>query len=310
MYFNLHKKFHKNKLTIYKHQKSCLEQQLLDYYTQKNITVESRNTTCIGPKEIDLLFPSHQLGIEINGAYWHSEEFNKDRFYHLNKKQLANQAGIQLLHFWDWEIINQWDKVIDKINSKLGLNSRVYARKLKAVILEQQSKHEFVSKYHMQNDCPSSINIGLADQHNQLLMVASFGKSRFNKSYQWELLRLCSMHGITIVGGASKLIKHFVDKYMQVDEKLISYCNKQFNTGEVYLKTGFQPLSDTPPGYCYVKAGKYAGSRNQWQKHSLRQKLSIFNPKLTERENMQLNGYYRLWDCGQQVFELIKHKKI
>jgi hypothetical protein len=35
----------------------------------------------------------------------------------------------------------------------------------------------------------------------------------------------------------------------------------------------------------------------QFQKHKLKEKLKIYNENLTEWENMQLNGYNRIWDC-------------
>ncbi|QQV87837.1 hypothetical protein [Campylobacter phage CJLB-7] len=37
-------------------------------------------------------------------------------------------------------------------------------------------------------------------------------------------------------------------------------------------------------------------------KHKLKDKLEKFDPNLTESENMKLNGYNRVWDCGQGVW--------
>jgi hypothetical protein len=38
--------------------------------------------------------------------------------------------------------------------------------------------------------------------------------------------------------------------------------------------------------------------RFSFRKDQLPKKLSTFDPALTEWENMQLNGYDRVWDCG------------
>lgn len=43
-------------------------------------------------------------------------------------------------------------------------------------------------------------------------------------------------------------------------------------------------------------------SRQKYQKHKLKNKLEKFDPNLTEWENMQMNGYDRIWDCGNLVF--------
>ena len=51
-------------------------------------------------------------------------------------------------------------------------------------------------------------------------------------------------------------------------------------------------------------------SRLQFQKHMLESKLEIFDSNLTEWENMQLNGYDRIWDCGNYVYEWNKQISI
>lgn len=43
-------------------------------------------------------------------------------------------------------------------------------------------------------------------------------------------------------------------------------------------------------------------SRVSYQKHKLCDKLDIFDPKLTEWDNMRANGYDRVWDCGTDVW--------
>ena len=93
---------------------------------------------------------------------------------------------------------------------------------------------------------------------------------------------------------------------MQINETLISYSHRRFGNGGVYSKIGFSVERVTDPGYIYVKAGKFAGSRNQWQKHMLKNKLTIFDPNLSESANMELNGYHKAWDCGQIVFAMSK----
>ncbi len=39
-------------------------------------------------------------------------------------------------------------------------------------------------------------------------------------------------------------------------------------------------------------------------KHKLPKLLEKFDNELTEWENMQINGFDRIWDCGNNVFEL------
>jgi len=55
------------------------------------------------------------------------------------------------------------------------------------------------------------------------------------------------------------------------------------------------------PNYWYLKDGQ-VHSRLQFQKHKLAKKLIDFDPNLSEKENMQRNGYKKLQDCGNMVF--------
>jgi len=45
-----------------------------------------------------------------------------------------------------------------------------------------------------------------------------------------------------------------------------------------------------------------------FQKQTLKDKLEMFNPELTVWENLQMNGYNRIWDCGNHKFEWINKK--
>ena len=58
------------------------------------------------------------------------------------------------------------------------------------------------------------------------------------------------------------------------------------------------------PNYWYVKGGKCL-SRYQCQKHKLPELLGeSFDPKLTEVENMIVNGWLRVFDCGNLVYAI------
>ena len=302
---NLCKYFQKYNISIKYHKITSLERRIDQYFTNLGIDVEIKNRKIIAPKEIDIFFPKFNFGIEINGGYWHSSEFNKNPKAQLNKILLAAEQDVDLVHFWDWELNDKWPLIISKIKHRLGLSKKLYARKLSIKLVELDQTTLFLNENHLQGSCPSKINIGLYDQ-DQLIMVSTFGRSRFNKKAQWELLRLASLQNVAVVGGADKLFKYFVANYLKDGEKIISYCQKRLGKGSVYSKMGFRETHHTDPGYIYVKRGLPAGSRNQWQKHMLSKKLEIFDPALSESKNMEINGYFKAWDCGQIAFEFIK----
>ena len=53
-----------------------------------------------------------------------------------------------------------------------------------------------------------TVCLGLIHE-GELVQIMTFGKPRYNKNYQWELLRLCTNSDYNVLGGASKLFKNF-----------------------------------------------------------------------------------------------------
>lgn len=76
----------------------------------------------------------------------------------------------------------------------------------------------------------------------------TFGKSRFNKKYDWELLRYCTLSNFNIIGGASKLLSYFKKNY---GGSIITYADKRWSAGNLYKQLGFTQLKDSPPAYWY-----------------------------------------------------------
>ena len=303
---NLCKYFHNHGLEIKKHFRSAMERDIAHYLAQLGIDMVCNDRVTISPLEIDLWIPSAKLGIELNGAYYHSELQGKLPSYHLSKTTAAAQAGIRLLQFFDWEVFAKRDIVLDKICHLLGKSRRVGARTLTMALVDRTTAWQFFEHNHLQGACQASVVWGLFDQQGQLMSAMSFGKSRYNRCYQYELLRFCCALGVSVPGAASRLLKQFLTQSAVTGHKLVSYCNRRWSTGLIYETLGFTMSHVTAPGYYYVKRnGEYAGTRQQWQKHLLKHKLEIFDPTQSEAQNMLANGYTRVWDCGQLVYEMV-----
>ena len=128
----------------------------------------------------------------------------------------------------------------------------------------------------------------------------TFGKCRFNKKYEWELLRFCNKLGYHIPGGASKLLTYFERTYKP--KSLISYADRRWSQGKLYRALGFNLDHVSEPNYWYFNNIFSLESRIKYQKHKLKDILEKFDPNLTEVENMIMNGYHRIFDCGNLVF--------
>ena len=148
----------------------------------------------------------------------------------------------------------------------------------------------------MQGVDNSSVRLGLFYE-NELISAMTFGKSRYDKKVQYEMYRFCNKLNTNIVGGASKLFSFFVNTYDP--QSIISYSDRRYFDGILYVKLGFKFIQNTTPNYFYI-FNNYTTlkSRISFQKHKLKKILPIFDPLLTEWENMKNNGFDRIWDCG------------
>jgi hypothetical protein len=70
----------------------------------------------------------------------------------------------------------------------------------------------------------------------------------------------------------------------------------------MYRQIGFIEQKSTTPNYHWIKSDKIY-SRYQCQKHKLKNLLGDkFDEKLSENDNMSLNGFLKIYDCGNLTF--------
>lgn len=304
---HLCKIFHKHNITVIHHLVSDGEMEL--YNAIKNIIpnelVIQSDRTVLHPKELDIYIPALKIAFEYNGVYWHSELAGRDKTYHLNKTKLCASQGIHLVHIWDTEWIQQKPIVLSRIKHLLNQSSVIYARKCAIVSPSKVDIAQFMNECHIQGNVGSSVSCGL-EYEGELVAVLTMGKSRFNKQFEYELLRFSNALNTCVVGGSSKLFKHFVDTHNPTN--IITYSDKRWNRGELYELLGFQFSNNSTPNYFYFtpQITPKLQSRQVFQKHKLKNKLQTFDSKLTEWENMVTNGYNRIWDCGNDVYTWTK----
>lgn len=291
-------------IDISRHAVSTPERQLGEFLTSIDVEYYGSDRTILKPKELDIWIPSSSIAIELNGIAWHSELRGKDKNYHLQKYEECNKKGIRLLQILDIEWYYKNEIVKSRIKSLLHQNTKIGARTCKIVEVDSQTAHQFLSKSHIQGPCIHSIAYGLIFQ-DQLVAVMSFGQSRFNRNYQWELLRFANSTDINVIGGASKLFSYFLKKINP--DSVVSYCDLRWNIGKVYEQLGFTKIGQSGPNYWYTSK-KYNSieHRMKYQKHKLLKLLENFDPNLTEWENMVNHKYDRIWDCGNLIFKWSK----
>jgi hypothetical protein len=252
---------------------------------------------------LSLFCPASKLGIRVIALKdaVNSCEDDDSRIYQ-RELDLATKHGIRLLFILDLEWKEKTKRLIWKsiLKNAFGKSKTLYARKCSLDIVSKNITKEFLENNHIQGTTGSSISLGLFYE-KELVALMTFGKARFTKNYDWELLRFCNKKGYTVVGGASKLLKAFKKEYSGT---VVSYANRRFSSGMLYKQLGFTQVSTSDPNYWYFLEGKVLHNRIEFQKHKLVDKLRRFNKFQSESWNMFNNGYKKIYDCGNYVFVL------
>lgn len=263
----------------------------------------------IYPKELDILIPSKKIAIEFCGLYWHSEKNGKDKKYHLNKLNKCNEEGYRLITIFEDEWINSKELIKNKISHILGVSNkkRIYARECGITEVSSGIISKFCNKNHIQGYIGSSIKLGLYCK-GELVAIMSFSKPSLSKGNKgtfkgvWELNRYCT--SCNVIGGAGKLFKFFQRNYIW--KEVFSFADKRWSNGNLYKELGFENFTHTEPNYFYFhkREGCKRIHRFNFRKQKLKEKLEVFDPSKTEYENMLINGWNRIWDCGNFKFTL------
>lgn len=239
--------------------------------------------------------------IEIDPTFTHNSYEHKlfgkfgglDEDYHYNKSSIARQVGYECIHVFDWD---DWEKIKCMLQSKQTL----YARNLIFKEVSLEDTENFLNQYHLQNNCKGQqIRYGLY-RDNELIEIMTFGKPRYNKNYEWELLRLCTKAEYKVVGGAERLFKHFIE--MQNPDSIISYCDFSKFGGDVYGRLGFKQRGKPKPSKHWSRGEEHI-TDNLLRQRGYDQLFNTNYGKGTSNEELMLeNGWLPIYDCGQLTF--------
>ena len=133
-----------------------LVRMVLDQY---HIRYEMNNRTILAEgrskQELDFYIPDHNLAIEVGALYTHNElRMGRGRNYHSRKSQKCQEQGITLYQWFDDEIDNSFEVIINKILYSTGMISyRLGARRCEIIeSTDYQVEAEFLNTNHIQGE--------------------------------------------------------------------------------------------------------------------------------------------------------------
>ena len=265
----------------------------------KNININCENLT-VGDFTFDFYIKEFNYLIFIIDPEMYNEKTTNNKFlYDLRKK--LDEMEIESLFIYKSEIVKNYEIYWNRLLYKFNINSvSVYARQCEVKEIDNDTYKKFLKEFHLQGYVSSKIKLGLF-YNDILISIMSFGVPRFTKNYEYELSRYCSRTGYKIVGGASKLFTFFVKNYNF--NNIICYSDMMIGYGNFYEKLGFKRLNDTGPGFqWYHPNTQQIYNRRGFWKNQLSKKLESFDPQISAHNNMRNNGYYKIFNLGNNVF--------
>lgn len=299
------------------HNKSSMEAQLISFLNSldSNMLIIENDRTQIKPYELDIYLPQYKIAFECNPASTHNSskawlgDEVKSPSYHKMKTDMCEKQGIFLFHIfgYEWNLKNSIIKSM--IRNLLGKNKlKIGAR---STYIDKNVQYEdckqFLNENHRQGNTAASIRLGLRRKSDdKLVSVMTFGKIRGTMGTSkcligsnFELSRFCNLCDTSVIGGASKLFKFFVENYSF--DSIISFSDRSHTRGEIYHKLGFIQDSVVAPGYFWtdIYDTKFI-NRVSSQKSNLSKLLHDYNIDLskTESEIMEDHNYVRTFDSG------------
>lgn len=268
-----------------------------------NIEYVKNYRKLIAPFEVDFYLFEHDIAIEVCGLYWHSTKINKNKYHILDKYNLCKAEGVRLLTIFEDEIRDSLDIVLNRLANILKLNkSKLYARKCTIRQITNVEGINFLNTHHIQRSGRNKIYLG-AFLDNKLISVMSFSnlnpaKGRSPTENHYELNRFANPFGV--VGIASRLFAYFKNNFAPI--KIISYADLRWNTGGLYELLGFTFIRQSRPNYWYINKVSRV-HRWSFTKHKLLGIIPNADKNCTEEQLAESINLYRVYDCGNAVYE-------
>jgi hypothetical protein len=282
---------------------SKFEKEVYEFISTLENNVVRCDRSVLGNMEIDIFLPDKKIGIECDGLFWHSE-VKRIPSYHIDKTKMCEDRGIKLIHVFEDEWIYKANIVKSRLKNILGLTpTRIYARNCTISAVSSNDAMLFLETNHIQGKIISKYNFGLY-YNNELVSLMTFGNMRKSLGSNssngcFEMLRFCNKLDTNVIGGASRILKHFITIVNPL--KIISYCDLRWSSGNMYDRLGFTLDHISQPNYFYI-IGNKRKNRFNFRKNVLVEEG--YDPSKTEHQIMLERRIYRIYDCGCKVYKM------
>lgn len=294
--------------------KSSMETEVIEYIqsVRPDVSIQVHDRDVIRPLELDIFIPELNIAFECNPTFTHNSSLGdcwggppKSYKYHQIKTNMCEDEGVFLFHIFGYEWLHKRKIIESMISNLLHVSSnKIFARKCRVVEVTSKQCRDFLDTNHRQGFTSSQIKLGLVYE-DELVSLMTFSRPRHTigqkdtSTNTYELSRFCSKLNYNVVGAASKLLKHFVNKYEP--NKIVSYSDRSHTKGNLYVCLGFKEVRRSDPNYVWVDTNTdISYHRMNAQKSNIQKFLDEPDLDLNKPESqlMIAHGYVQVFDSG------------
>ena len=281
-----------------------LQTEVYDYVKsickEHTVRIDCKNILSNG-KQLDIYIEDLNIAIEFNGCFWHNSDkgvYGKDplpMMYHFEKSSECDDSGIRLIHIFEDEWLNH------KKLCKSKLKKLICSYKLRHIDsalceiaeVDDVTKQLYLNKYTFYGNDGSSKQYCLKC-HDKIIAMMTFSKTRNNKQYNWQILNYIEVNSIVVDNGFDTLLNYF--KYtINNNDTICYYASRDWENVNDYKCMKFVELKK-PHVYWTIKSQRI--KNYIVNEVYAKQICKTYNDSLSLVENMNNNGYYRIYDSG------------
>lgn len=279
------------------HKDSYSEAEIKDFIN--NLGFEAKqDRTILNGRELDIYIPLKEVAFEYNGLYWHNELY-KSKTYHLDKTIECKNKGVTLYHIFEDEWLHHSDIIKSNIKSILGVEDcTISANDCTIKEIDTLTTNLFLETNDIFGKCKATYKYGLFLDET-LVYVIAISKIKLTENINTcKIIRLCNKKDTKVIGGAEKLLKHFID--IEHPSKIISECDIRWNCDILLKKLGFVFKKAKLPKYFYVIDDKRETPNKYTKEFLIKQG---FDKTKTTSQIMKERKIYKIYDCGSSIYE-------
>lgn len=272
--------------------------EILEFVRSLGVEAVSNDRSIISPLEVDVYIPTHNLGIEYHGLYWHSTKVCTSKTKDDEKIKSSLIAGIKLLIIYEDEWRDHRIIIEGMIRHRLGLSSNVYnARSLTLRQLTTLESKTFFEANHLEGAVPCKVSFGLVNPTSGEVIAGMSLRRPFHssKSNRLEVGRSACLTDSSVRGWIGKLTKASHEYALANGfEGLMTYVDNRVGSGLGYSSNMWKlDRASTGPRFWWTDF------TNRFNRFKYRADKSA---GLTQRQVADAAGVVEIWGCANSTY--------